>query len=129
MELLRKAASFSPSIEDLRTLYILYVRSIVEQSCAVWNSSLTLENINDLEWVQKAAVRLMLRQQKLSDRRNELCLKFAKKCTQSEKTEEIFPLRTLHPNKEIENTEEFEVHFARSERLNQVCIKIKRKPG
>ena len=63
IELLRKAASFSPSIEYLRTLYILYVRSIVEQSCVAWNSSLTLENINDLESVQKAAVRLMLGQQ------------------------------------------------------------------
>ena len=107
MELIRKAASFNPSLDDLKTLYILYVRSILEQSCAVWNSSLTMQNSNDLERVQKAAVRIMLGDkfenyeealevvnlQKLTERRNELCLKFAKKCTQSEKTENMFPLK------------------------------------
>ena len=41
MQLLRKVASFSPPLEDLKTIYKLYVRSILEQSAVVWHSSLT----------------------------------------------------------------------------------------
>ena len=40
MELLRKVASFTTSIEEKGNIYILYIRSILEQSCVVWNSSL-----------------------------------------------------------------------------------------
>ena len=60
MELLRKVSKFTSSIEDKRTIYILYIRSILEQSSVVWNSSLTAENSEDLERVQKAAVRIIL---------------------------------------------------------------------
>ena len=53
MELLRKVAEFTNSIEDKRDIYMLYIRSILEQSCVVWHSSLTEENVLDLERVQK----------------------------------------------------------------------------
>ena len=58
MELLRKVASFCPSVEDLRTIYILYIRSILEQSATVWHSSQTENNKSDLERVQKSAFNL-----------------------------------------------------------------------
>ena len=35
---------------------MLYIRSILEQSCVVWNNSLTTENSKDLERIQKATV-------------------------------------------------------------------------
>ena len=60
MELLREVANFSTSVEDKRTIYILYVRSILEQSSVVWHSSLTKENSEDLERVQRAALRIIL---------------------------------------------------------------------
>ena len=60
MQLLRKVASFSPPIEDLKTIYFLFIRSLLEQSATVWHSSLTDENTNDLERVQKSAVRIIL---------------------------------------------------------------------
>ena len=44
MELLRKVASFKPPIDDLKNIYMLYIRSILEQSCVVWHNSLTEEN-------------------------------------------------------------------------------------
>ena len=62
MQILRKASEFTYNLKDRRQIYILYVRSILEQSCVVWNSSLSEENIEDLERVQKAAVRVMLGQ-------------------------------------------------------------------
>ena len=60
IELLRKVAEFTKSIEDKREIYILHIRSILEQSCVVWHSSLTEENLLDLERVQKASIKLIL---------------------------------------------------------------------
>ena len=68
----------------------------------------TKENSDDLERVQKAAVKIILGNQykndyeealekadleTLKERRIKLCLKFAKKCLQYEKTEDIFEKR------------------------------------
>ena len=38
MELLRRAAKFTSSKEEKKHIYVLYVRSILEQSCVVWHS-------------------------------------------------------------------------------------------
>ena len=44
MELLKRVASFGTSVEDLKNIYFLFVRSQLEQSAVVWHSSLTEEN-------------------------------------------------------------------------------------
>ena len=41
MELLRRVASFGASLDDMKTIYYLFVRSLLEQSATVWQSSLT----------------------------------------------------------------------------------------
>ena len=106
MELLRKVASFGTSIDELKNIYILYIRSILEQSCVVWHSSLTEENSQDLERIQKSAVKIILGSkyteyesaldkidlETLSERREKLCLKFAKKCLKNDKTKDMFKL-------------------------------------
>ena len=61
MQLLRKVASFDPSAEDLKEIYILFIRSILEQSATVWHSYITEENKSDLERIQKSAVRIILK--------------------------------------------------------------------
>ena len=60
MQLLRKVASFGTSWEELKNIYFLYIRSLLEQSATVWHSSLTEENRNDLERVQKTALKIIL---------------------------------------------------------------------
>ena len=42
MGILRKAASFGASRDEMKTLYIAYVRSHLEQSAVVWHSGLTI---------------------------------------------------------------------------------------
>ena len=93
MQLLRKVASFGASKEDMKEIYILFIRSILEQSAVVWSSSLTCENKNDLERIQKSALRIILGNDfkdyksalnelgllTLEERRHYLCLNFAKK--------------------------------------------------
>ena len=52
MQLLRKIASFGASRADMIHIYKLFVRSALEHSSSVWHTSLTSENVNDLERVQ-----------------------------------------------------------------------------
>ena len=59
MELLRKLVKFQPPKNDLKKVYIAYIRSLLEQSFTVWHSSLTHENSNDLERVQKVALKII----------------------------------------------------------------------
>ena len=61
MQILHKIAEYGPKIEDMKTIFILYVRSILEQSCVVWGTSLTQENSEDIQRVQKSAVKLILK--------------------------------------------------------------------
>ena len=61
-KLLRSVASFNPPEEDLKEIYILFIRSILEQSATVWHSSLSEDNKNDLEQVQKTALKVILKE-------------------------------------------------------------------
>ena len=58
MELLRKISTFGADLEDLKNVYILFIRSLLEQSCTVWHSGLTVENSEDLERVQSVLLKL-----------------------------------------------------------------------
>ena len=53
MELLRRLAEFNTPVDDLKTIYILFIISILEQSATVWHSSLSQENREDLERLQR----------------------------------------------------------------------------
>ena len=78
---------------------MLQVRSKLEQSTAVWHSSLTKNNSSDLERVQKCALKVILGEKylnyknalemvkldSLEERREKLCLKFAKQCLRHDK--------------------------------------------
>ena len=136
MQLLRKVASFQVEKNDLKIIYFLFVRSLLEQSAVVWHSSLTIENSEDLERVQKSAVRIILgdnyvgykkslmklEMETLSDRREQLCLNFATKCLKTPKTKEMFP-----ENKQIHQMgkrkpEKYEVQKTNTERLRQSAV-------
>ena len=136
MELLRKVAGFGAPLEDLKTVYILFIRSLLEQSATVWHSSLSKENIQDLERVQKSACRIMLKEKyqgyknalkkldllTLDERREELCLQFAIKCTKNPKTVEMFPRNLKKHIMQTRNPETFKVQFANTERLKKSPI-------
>ena len=104
MELLRRVASFCTNASDLKNIYMLFVRSQLEHSATVWHSSLTQENRDDLERVQKSAVKIILGEKyqgykkgleslnldTLEERRENLCLKFAIRSSNNEKTARMF---------------------------------------
>ena len=93
MELIRKLASFGALVCDLKQVYITFMRSVCEQSSSVWHSSLTEQNKEDIERIQKIAFQIILKENyknyenaqtileldTLKCRRIELCLAFTKK--------------------------------------------------
>ena len=61
MLILRNLYQFDVPVLDLIEIYILYIRSVVEHSAVVWHSSLTKGEQKDLERVQKAALKIILK--------------------------------------------------------------------
>ena len=62
MALLRKVTSFGAPPEDSKTICVLFILSVLEQSAAVWHSSLSEENVKNLERVQKSSIKIMLKE-------------------------------------------------------------------
>ena len=93
MIIIHRLYSFNVATEDLVIIYILYIRSLLEQNVAVWNYAITQEECEDIERVQKIAVKIILkddysnyeesltliRLEKPQVRRRQLCLTIAKK--------------------------------------------------
>ena len=120
MRMLHIASKFVKNKQDWLQIYKSFIRSRLEFSCVVWNSSLTKENEHDIERVQKAAVKLILKEaykdyesglkmlniESLVDRRNRLCLKFAKQCLKNENFKKTFSCKeTKSLNEEKEKWE------------------------
>ena len=107
MQLLNCVANFTDSRQDLKNVYLTFIRSVLEQSAVVWHSSLTQKNRDDLERVQKVAVKIIaetkslpynealkvLKLETLNKRRTNLCLRFAKNCLKNEKMKDLFPVK------------------------------------
>ena len=136
MQLLCKSANFTSNIMDLKSIYYTFIRSILEKSAVVWHSSLTNKNRQTLERVQKAAVKIILKNNyrnykqglnylkmdTLDERRRKLCLKFAKNCLKNEKVKGMFKKKTnLHIMK-MRNQKSYEERNIRTKRYQKSTI-------
>ena len=136
LELLRKVASFNPPVQDLKDIYILFVRSILEQSAPVWHSGLTDEDTTNLERVQKSAIKIILRNsyknyehglrilglETLELRRKQLCFNFAKKCVKDKSFGKYFVKQTKEHSMKTRQSEKYKVQFANTERFKKSPI-------
>ena len=61
MSLLRNVYSFGATTDEMVHLWFVFCRSVVEQSCVVWHSSLTKENSDDIERTQKTFSKMILK--------------------------------------------------------------------
>ena len=134
MLILHNLSSFALPIEDMINIYVLYIRSVVEYSSVVWHSSLTQEDSNSLERVQKTALRIILQDKyedyshalklvglvTLFERREKLCLKFATQCVKNGKMADMFPLNLKSVN--TREHEKFFVQPAFTDRLKHSAI-------
>ena len=112
------------------------MRSILEQSCVVWHSSLTAENRQDIERVQKKALRIILKNEythyeraldilnleSLEERRKHLSFKFALKTKPNQIISNLFKIKDKEHNMELRNTETFNVNIANTERYMNLAI-------
>jgi hypothetical protein len=135
MIILHKLCSFSMPDCELVDIYVLYLRSILEQSCQVWHYAITEEESSDLERVQKVACKVILGSRytdyqsaletlnlnRLDERRTSLCLRFAKKCLRFEQTKDMFPLNTEY-QVNTRDAPKYKVKFASTGRLRDSAI-------
>ena len=101
------------SNDDLLEIYRTQIRCVLELAVPVWQGSISQDEKADIERVQKSAFHIILGNEYLSysnalkvlcletleRRRNQLCLKFAKKCEKHEKFRHWFKI-----NKNDNNT-------------------------
>ena len=136
MQLLRSVQSFGATHSEMVHLWTIFCRSVLEQSSAVWHSSITQENIDDLERTQKSFCKIVLKDKytsydnalyklnmdSLHERREILQLKFAKSGIKHEKLNDLFPKPENLCKMERRNVENFKVNFANTERLRKASI-------
>ena len=135
MTILRNLYKFNIPEVDLVQIYCMYIRSVLEYNSSVWFSSITEEEINDLERVQKCACKIILKEEytdyysallrlnleSLSERRQTLAKRFAIRCTRNENYKNLFPPNE-RKNVNLRKQEKYEVKFSRTLRLCKSSI-------
>ena len=133
MLLIKKILGFGASTEEMVHIWNMYCRSILEQSAVVWSSSLTQENIDDLERTQKCFTKLILKEkystyseallllnmETLENRRSKLLLQFAEKCLKNYKFSNLFP---TNQKTGLRKSEKYKVGFCNTERMRRSSI-------
>ena len=66
MQLLRGVQSFGATHDEMVHLWTVFCSSVLEQSYAVWHSSHTQENIDDLKRTQKSFCKIVIREHYIS---------------------------------------------------------------
>ena len=141
MRLLHRASKFTSNIRDLKQIYMLQIRSKLDQSAVVWHSSLTQKNRADLERIQKSAVKCILRQdydsyedallklglQSLEERRDAMCFKFAKQCLKLEKLKGLFPRRVSSHNMLKRDSDTFDIVKPKTSRYQLSAVPFMQK--
>ena len=116
--ILRRLKRLGASEIDLLDVYTKQVLSVLELAVPVWNPGLTIEEIKQIERVQKTAFYIILGGKYLNyelalealgcltlkERRENICLKFAKKALKHEKFSNWFVPTSTKPNVTYPNT-------------------------
>ena len=136
MSMITKLKYVGVGREDLLDVYILFIRSLTEYCAVVWHSSLTVELTAMIERIQKICLKVILGEdytdytaaleltslKTLYQRREDRCLKFAKKCLKHPLNNRLFPLNTNKHDLHAHSKEKFVVNFARGEDLKKSTI-------
>ena len=141
MRMLHVTSKFIKNKQDLIHIYKTFIRSKLEYSSTVWHSSLSKTNENDIERVQKSAVKLILKEKyenyesalkllnldTLFKRREKLCLRFAKKCLKIENLKKLFPVRNSRHIMHKRKTEKYLIKNIETERYKKSAIPAMQK--
>ena len=122
--------------DDLLNIYILFIRSVTEYCAVAFHSSLTIEQSNKLEKIQKTCLRVILGElytsyldalalcglQTLFARRQKRCLTFSLKCLKHPSNKKMFPLNPVTSDHYIRDRELFHVNFAKTSTYKKSAI-------
>ena len=136
LSMITKLKYVGVAIQELLEIYILSIRSITEYCSVALHSSLTKEESEKIEKIQKTCLKVILGDmfvdypsalemtglQTLADRRKERCLSFALKCTKNQRNQELFPRNQITSQHYIRDKEAFKVNFARTEEYKNSTI-------
>ena len=114
--------------DDLLDIYILFIRSIAEYCSVSFHSSLTQQQSDKLEKIQKTCIKVILGDeytnyqaalkyfglQTLSDRRVKRCLDFSLRCLKHPKNRRLFP-KNPNYNERLRTTDPYTVNWARTD--------------
>ena len=128
MQMITKLRYAGVGTEDLIEIYVLYIRSTAEYCSTAFHSTLTTEQSNKIERIQKTSLKIILGDmyidyesalemsglETLFSRRAKRCLDFALKCTQHSKNSRLFPLNNKHPQCPVKKPEKYVVNFAKT---------------
>ena len=134
--MLHIASKFTRNREHLMQIYKTFIRSNLEFSSNVWHSSLTKENRQDLERVQKAALKVILKSeykdyedalrltglQSLDNRRETIGLRFVKNSLKNLNFSKLFPLKEMKHVMNVRNPLKYHVNKASTERYRKSTI-------
>ena len=132
--IVRRLKSLGASTKELVDIYNKHCRSIVEFGVPAWHGAITRNERVDIERVQKVALHIILGERyenyqnalditeldTLEDRRDKLCLKFAKKAEKDPKHKKWFSSRPKTSTRQ-KNLKYWDV-VARTERLKRSPI-------
>ena len=135
MTILRNLYEFDIPQKDLVQIYSQYIRSILEYNSNVWFSNLTEEDKDDIERVQRVALKIILKEKYISyeqalvdlnldtlqNRRLMLAERFANKCTKGGKFQNLFP-KNQKDGLNLRDPETHNVNFASKGRLFKSAI-------
>ena len=131
ISLLTKLKYVGVPTSDLVTIYCLFIRSCLEYCSVVFHPSLTKQQSDMYERVQKICLKVILSPHYvdyksalltcnlslLSQRREDRCLSYSLKCTQHQKHRKMFPLSEtfLNNTHNVRNPQKYKVNFAKTE--------------
>ena len=136
LSMITKLKYVGVSLEDLLDIYILFIRSVTEYCSVSFHSSLTQEQSDKLETIQKTCLKVILGDmyvsytaalemsglQTLHARRQKRCLGFALKCTKHPRNKRLFPINPVSNDHNIRDKETFQVNFAKTETYKKSAI-------
>ena len=128
LSMLTKLKYVGVNTEDLIDIYVLYIRSITEYCSVAFHSSLTIEQSNKLERIQKVCLRVILGEMHVNydaamemcgldtlfSRRVKKCLSFSLKSVKHQRNNRLFPLNKQTYGQDCKPREMFHVNWASS---------------
>ena len=133
MVFLRKILRFGANRSEMVHLWKTYCRSVLEQSAVLWQGALTEQDRALLERTQKTFAKLILKRKyesynqslhildlpTLDNRRNTLCLNFAKRCILNRKLSHLFPMHDKSKRYDIRRKQKYKIQFANTDRYRK----------